>query len=100
MSTVKTGDRYPITLTVNMDLTGCTVRLLARNGTTLHELPNTVTDLAGGVIEHTLDGSLDLPDGRAAMTWMVEAEATRGSEIVTFPNEEYAHLTVMRDLDH
>jgi len=101
MSTVKTGDIYPITLTVNTDLTGATVRVLARKWYTdvTVILPATVTDAAAGVIVHQLDGALEVGD------WRVEVEVTRGGEVVTFPTAQgsgaqYATLHVVPDLEH
>lgn len=100
MITVKTGNVYPITLTVNADLTGSTVRLIARKryADTVVILPCTIADATAGMIEHQLTGTLDAGD------WLVEAEVTRGGEIVTFPTSQdigpqYATLCVVPDLD-
>jgi len=82
---VKTGDTYPITFTTGgYDLTGATVRLLARRvgDTTTTVLPSTVTDAAGGVITHTLTGTL------TAGTYDIEAEVTKAGEVVTFPTAQ------------
>ena len=93
MSTVKRGDKHPITLTVNADLTGCTVRLIASQSGVAQDLPCTVTDPAGGVITHTLTGLLEVG------VYKLEVETTRGGEVVTFPSDGYARLTVTNDLD-
>ena len=53
---VKQGDRFPITFTVNHDLTGAEVRLIVRHGTNgvLEELAHTVS---GNTVTHHLDGT-------------------------------------------
>lgn len=95
---VKTGDQYPVTFTANADLTDASVRLLASlNGAVSVELACTVTDAVGGVITHVLDGTL------AAGTYRVEAEMSRGGEVVTFPTGSntappYETLVVVQDL--
>ena len=97
--TVKHGDQYPVTFTANGDLTGSTVRLLARIRYTTGDpilLGSTVTDPAGGVVTHDLTGTLE------AGTYDVELEVTRGGEVFTFPNGDgknaYETLTVVDDL--
>ena len=95
MITVKHGDRFDITFTANGDLTGATVRLLARRRYTTGdplELTSTVTDAVNGVVKHTLDGTLE------PGTYNVELETTRGGEVVTFPNTGYETLQVEPDL--
>ena len=82
MITAKKGDQYPVTFTANTDLTGATIRLTARpRGTTIAPtiLPATITDAPGGVVTHTLTGTL--PVG----AWYVELEVTRAGQVVTFP---------------
>lgn len=99
MITVKQGDQYDITYTLNMDLTGATVRLVAgKAGGDPVELDTNITDPAGGVITHTLTGTL--PAG----TYQVEAEVTVGGQVVTFPTvqdrgPQYETLVVLPDLD-
>lgn len=83
--TVKHGDKYPITFTANMDLTGSTVRLIVTptSGTAI-VLSASVTNAVGGVVTHTLDGTL--PVG----AYKVELEVTQGGSIVTFPTSQQA----------
>lgn len=90
---VKHGDKHDITWTVNGDLTGATVRLLARSqaGVTT-ELACTVTDAENGEITHTLTGSLEVG------TYRVEVEVTKDGKVTTFPSDGYGTLTVQRDL--
>lgn len=98
---IKRGDRHTITITVSADLTGATVRLLARrlSGGTTISLPSTVTDDTRGVIEHTLDGSLDDETATRSVAWNLEVEATVGSEIRTVPTVGFMRLIVEPDLD-
>ena len=93
--TIKRGDRHPITLTIGADITGATVRLIARprSGTSI-ELPCTVTDPTTGTITHVLDGKLD-----GATTWDVEVEVTDGDTIRTAPSVGYSRINVYLDLD-
>ena len=96
MTTIKRGDTDPTTWTaVGMDLTGCTVRLMARDRAaraTPIELPAVIIDQPGGVVEWTPDGLL--PDG----SYEVELEVKRGDLIVTFPNDGFARLTIAPDI--
>lgn len=96
MTTIKRGDTDPTTWTaVGMDLTGCTVRLMARDRAaraTPIELPAVIIDQAGGVVQWTPDGLL--PDG----SYEVELEVKRGDLIVTFPNDGFARLTIAPDI--
>jgi len=90
---VKHGDKYPIQFVVNADLTGATVRLLAKpNGGDTLVLDSTIPDPAGGVVEHMLTGELDVGDYR------IEVEATRDGEVITFPNTGTESLHVEADL--
>jgi len=95
MITVKRGDTHDTTWTVGMNLTGATVRLLAQprtTGTTI-VLACVVTDAVGGIVTHTLTGTL------AVGVYDVELEVTTsGGQIVTFPNDSYETLCVARDL--
>ena len=50
-------------------------------------------DAAQGEVTHNLTGTL--PIGR----YRVELEVTTGGEVVTFPNDQYARLDVIPDLD-
>ena len=91
---VKSGDTHEVKWTANMDLTGATVRLIASPATGVPlVLPSTITNPAQGEVTHTLTG--ELPVGR----YRVELEATIGGEIITFPNDTYARLDVIPDLD-
>ena len=98
MTVIKYGDTDPTTWTaVGMDLTGCTVRLMARDRAaraTPIELPAAIIDQPGGVVEWTPDGLL--PVG----SYEVELEVTRASDglIVTFPNDGFGRLTVSPDI--
>ena len=100
MSTVKRGDTHDITLTVTsdgaaVDLTGATVRLLARPAGTSGDptvLAAVVTDAAAGVITHTLTGGL------AIGPWDLEVEAARDGQIVTYPSDGFGRLNVQADL--
>lgn len=91
---VKQGDTHAVQWKANLDLTGATVRLIAkpRTGDPII-LNSTITDAGEGVVTHTLTGTL--PTG----TYKVELEVTDGDEIITFPNDTYASLTVIPDLD-
>lgn len=92
--TVKTGDTYATTWTVPLNLTGSTVRLIARKrGFDPIVLPTTITDAANGVVQHVLTGTL--PVGN----YLVELEVTNGSVIVTAPTDSYENLKVIPDLD-
>lgn len=101
MITVKRGDRYAITYTVSMDVTGCTTRLLARPvGEELPlELPHEVTDAAAGELTHMLDGALQPGD------YLVEVEVTTpAGDPVTFPTRQksgvpqFERLRVIHDI--
>lgn len=96
MITVKQHDVDDITFTVNMDLTGWDVRLLARrlNSQVALELDHTVD---GGTVTHTLTGELDVG------VYQVEVEASRDGQRITFPTPQdgsppYELLQVLRDL--
>lgn len=93
---IKYGDTDPTTWTaVGMDLTGCTVRLMARDRAaraTPIELPTAIIDQPGGVVQWTPDGLL--PVG----SYEVELEVTRDGLIVTFPNDGFERLTVSPDI--
>lgn len=96
MNTVKQHDRYPITFTVNMDLTGWTVRLLARRSGAA-EATELECTAAGDVVTHTLTGELATGD------YAIEVEASKGDELITFPTAQdgapqYEMLRVIPDL--
>ena len=92
--TVKAGDRYPTYWHVPADLTGATVRLIARRGSNPPIiLPSTVSNATGGIVTHTLDGTLTV--GRYA----VELEITQGAQVITAPTDTYENLRVIADLD-
>lgn len=100
MTVVKAHDTHDITLTVTSDgaavnLTGATVRVLARpvgSSATPTELDVTVTDATGGIITHTLTGTLDVGP------WDVEVEVTKAGATVTYPTTGYERLDVQPDL--
>lgn len=91
---IKSGDTHPIRWRVNMDLTVATVRLIVspRTGAPI-VLESTISNPTEGEVQHVLTG--DLPVG----SYRVEVEVTAGEEIATFPNNTYATLTVIPDLD-
>lgn len=93
---VKQGDKFPVTFTVNHNITGAAVRLivrhLAREGA-FEALDHTVSDAENGVITHTLDG-----------TWAVgkhylELEITQSGETRTAPTTGQCVIRIDRDLD-
>ncbi|MDQ0726794.1 hypothetical protein [Microbacterium sp. W4I20] len=92
---VKSGDTHSIQWKANLDLTGATVRLVAkpRNSDTAIVLPSTITDAVEGVVAHKLTGTLEKG------TYSVELEVTKGADVITFPNSGYSTLTVTPDLD-
>lgn len=93
---VKQGDKFPVTLTVNHDISGATVRLIVRHLSregVFKELDHTVADAENGVITHTLDG-----------TWAVgkhylELEITQAGETRTAPTTGQCVIRIDRDLD-
>lgn len=94
---VKQGDKYPVTWTVNMDLTGTAQRVIARRIGATEPVELDVDSAAGGVITHTLTGDLEPGD------YQVEVEVTAGTQVVTFPTDQtgtrqYDILTVLPDL--
>ena len=92
--TVKRGDRYPTYWSVPMDLSGATVRLIARRGSApAVTLPSTVTNPAGGIVQHILDGTLTVG------SYAVELEISRDDQIITAPTDTYENLRVIADLD-
>ena len=101
MSTIaKAGDTHSISWRVQaagapLDLTGATVRLLARatwpRGDLL-ELAATVPDPVGGLVEHVLSGNL------AVGVYDVELEVTRAGVITTAPTATFERLTIVDDL--
>lgn len=94
MITVKQGDTHNITFTVNMDLTGATVRLLCRpiaeEAPTI--LASSITDASGGIVTHQLTG--DLEPGR----YYVELEVTKSGVIATAPSDGYETMRVIREI--
>jgi len=92
--TVKTGDRYPTYWRVPMNLTGSTVRLIARRGSAPPVvLPSSILDPAAGTVQHVLDGNLTVG------MYAVELEITRDEQIITAPTDTYENLRVIADLD-
>lgn len=94
MVIVKRGDTNVTTWTTNMDLTGSTVRLLAKNIKTkaVTVLAANVADSHNGVVTHQLTGTL------AVGEYYVELEITQNDTIVSAPTKGYEKLCVMRDL--
>lgn len=93
-TTVKHGDTIPLTLTIGVDITGATVRVLCRRGSAAATvLPSTVTDYATGAIVHELDGTL------AIGNYDLEVEITRNGVVQTAPTVGYVRLIVAPDLD-
>lgn len=93
---VKQGDIMPVTFTVNHDLTGATVRLIARHLTRdgqLEELDATVTDPTAGVLVHNLDGTW------ATGRHFLELEISQDGEVRTAPTEGTYEIRVIPDLD-
>lgn len=96
MVAVKRGDQFPVTFTVNHDLSGAIVRLLVRHLSrtgVLEELDHTVTDATTGTITHDLDGTWAL--GRH----YIELEITQAGEIRTAPTDGFYIIRVVEDLD-
>lgn len=96
MVAIKQGDKFPITFTVNHDLTGATTRLIARHlsRTGVFELlPHTVTDPTTGTVTHNLDGAWGI--GRH----FIELEITQAGEIRTAPTDDFYVIRVVEDLD-
>lgn len=87
---VKAHDTHEVSWKTNVDLTGATVRLIAKEGLFVIILPSTVS---GDTVTHKLTGTL--PEGR----YRIEVEATINGEVVTFPNDQYARLDVIPDLN-
>lgn len=100
MTQVKHGDTHPIVIAVTsdgaaVDLTGATVRVLARpvgSSATPTELAATITNAAGGILSHTLTGTL------AVGPWDVEIEVTVGGAVTTYPTGGFERLDVQADL--
>jgi hypothetical protein len=96
MVNIKQGDEFPITFTVNHDLTGATTRLIARHLSrtgTFELLPHEVTDPATGTVVHDLDGTWDI--GRH----FIELEITQAGEIRTAPTDSFYVIRIVEDLD-
>lgn len=93
---VKAGDTHVVQWKANLDLTGFTVRVVAKPRTGEREpveLPSEIADASEGVVSHQLSGTL------ANGSYDVELEVDTGTEIITFPNYGYSRLTVTPDLD-
>lgn len=103
MITVKRSDKYAITYSAEeMDLTNCTVRLLARavGAPAPTVLGSEISDPSAGEVMHQLSGNL-LPGD-----YLVELEVTTPSgDVITFPSRQdgrgpqYETLRVIHDLD-
>lgn len=94
---VKHGDQYPITFTVNTDLTGATTRLIVRHldkvTGEIEELDHTVTDEEAGTFTYDLDGEW------AIGTHYLELEITLAGEVRTAPTDGSLRIQVAPDLD-
>lgn len=89
--TVKLGDTYQTIWTTELDLTGATVRLLAK-----HVGTKAVTELACTIhstysVSHYLTGTLPVGD------YWVELEATKNGRKVTSPTSGFLLLRVEQD---
>lgn len=96
MVNIKQGDMFPITFTVNHNLTGAETRLIVRHldrKGTFEELAHTVTDAAAGKVEYDVDGTWAV--GRHFM----ELEIADGGEVRTAPSEGELVVRVVADLD-
>jgi hypothetical protein len=99
-STVKRGDTVTMTLTVKdsagvaINLTGATVKVLAKNTATseVSTLSSTISDAPNGKVQHVFTGSL------AEGTYNVEVEVTDDGVIATAPGDGYGTLIVKPDL--
>lgn len=92
---VKAGDTHTVAWRVNWDLTDATVRLLFRHleaGAATTVAPCTVTDAAGGIVTHTLTGTLALGE------YDVEVEITKAGVKYSSPTVGFERLTVTPDL--
>lgn len=81
------GDKHPIAWRVTstagaIDLTGATVRLVAKSLGTAGTVTVLASTVVVDVVTHQLDGTL--PTGR----YDVVVEATRAGEVVTYPEAE------------
>lgn len=96
MVNIKQGEKFPVTLTANHNLTGSTTRLIVRHlsRTGEHdELDHDVIDASNGVVEFELDG-----------TWAVgrhylELDIAQGGEIRTAPRTGQCIIRIDADLD-
>lgn len=95
MIIVKEGDRHPVTLTVNHDLTGATLRLIIRHlqRTGLEQIVTPeVVDAASGVVSYTLDGTWE-----RGMHYL-ELEIIQGEEQRTAPSSGQLEIKVVATL--
>lgn len=96
MVNIKQGDEFPVTFTVNHNLTGATTRLIARHLSrtgTFELLPHEVTDPATGTVVHDLDGTWEI--GRH----FIELEITQAGETRTAPTNGQCVIRIDPDLD-
>jgi len=96
MVAIKQGDQFPVTFTVNHDLTGATTRLLVRHLSrtgVLEELDHTVTNAAGGEVTYNLDGTWGI--GRH----FLELDISQGGELRTAPRTGQCIIRIDPDLD-
>jgi hypothetical protein len=101
MITVKQGDTHDITFTVTdadgggVNLTGATVRLLARPqaDATPVVLACSISNAVAGEVTHTLTGTL-LP-----VRYYVELEITKSGKISTAPTDGYETLRVVKQIN-
>lgn len=91
---VKQGDTFPVSLTVNHDLTGAETRLIVRHLRLEGELENLPCTADGTTVTFDLDGTWQ------AGYHFVELEITRDGEVRTAPTEDQFVIHVQPDLDN
>ncbi|KQQ65096.1 hypothetical protein [Microbacterium sp. Leaf320] len=93
---IKRGDKFPVTFTVNHDLASATTRLIVRHLTrdgVFAQLAHTVTDAATGQVRYNLDGTW------AIGKHYIELEITQAGEIRTAPSVDQFVIRIVEDLD-
>lgn len=96
MVNIKHGDAFPITFTVNHNLTGAETRLIVRHldrKGALELLPHEVTNPTAGSVEYALDGTWGI--GRH----FIELEITQAGEVRTAPTDGTFIVRIVEDLD-
>ncbi|WP_295103491.1 hypothetical protein [uncultured Microbacterium sp.] len=90
---VKSGDTHEVSWQANADLVGASIRLIAKASDRAPVMLDVELGDTPGLIRHRLTGLL--PVG----AYRIELEVFRDGITTTFPNEGYATLTVLADLD-